>query len=203
MNNKQETLTQKTWFTVVTLIIFFPVGLYFMWKNNKFNKPARVIITVVLGIAFLGNLVNIGSDEVVKEEVEAEDKTVVETETDVEEEPKEEIEVEEVEEEIEEVEVNTLSVSEEQALSAAENYISMMPFSKEGLKEQLDFEGYESDDIDFAVNEIEVDWMLQAEKAAHNYLDMMPYSRSELIEQLKFEGYTDEQATHGVDQTGL
>ena len=40
-------------------------------------------------------------------------------------------------------------------------------------------------------------------KAAKDYLDYSSFSRSGLIEQLMFEGYTAEQATYGVDQTGL
>lgn len=42
---------EKTWFVVLTLIFFFPLGLFLMWKYEKFNKVSRVIVTVVIGLA--------------------------------------------------------------------------------------------------------------------------------------------------------
>ena len=41
---------QKTWFTVLFLILFFPIGLFTMWKYKKFNKVARIIISVIFAI---------------------------------------------------------------------------------------------------------------------------------------------------------
>ena len=41
------------------------------------------------------------------------------------------------------------------------------------------------------------------EAAAESYLEFSGFSRQGLIDQLVFEGYTQEQATYGVDQTGL
>jgi hypothetical protein len=38
---------------------------------------------------------------------------------------------------------------------------------------------------------------------AGEYLDFMAFSRSGLIDQLEYEGFTTEQATYGVDKTGL
>ena len=42
--NKQK-LSQTGWFTILMLFLFFPVGLYLMWKNKKFNRISRVLIT--------------------------------------------------------------------------------------------------------------------------------------------------------------
>ena len=41
----KEKFYQKTWFTVLFLIVFFPIGLFTMWKYKKFNKIARIIIS--------------------------------------------------------------------------------------------------------------------------------------------------------------
>ena len=41
---------QQTWFTVLFLILFFPIGLFTMWKYKKFNKIARIIISVILAL---------------------------------------------------------------------------------------------------------------------------------------------------------
>lgn len=49
--------TQKfyasTWFTILMLIIFFPVGLILMWKYGKFNKVVRIVITALLCLGLL------------------------------------------------------------------------------------------------------------------------------------------------------
>lgn len=42
----KDKLTSKTWFTILMLIVFFPYGLYLMWKKDKFNKIIRIVITL-------------------------------------------------------------------------------------------------------------------------------------------------------------
>jgi CheY-like chemotaxis protein len=78
-----------------------------------------------------------------------------------------------------------------------------MPFSRKGLIEQLEFEGYSTEDATYGVDALDVDWKEQAVKSAENYLDTMPFSRESLIEQLEFEGYSTEDAEYGVTQNGL
>ena len=91
---------------------------------------------------------------------------------------------------------------EGQAERSAKNYLSMMPFSRSGLIEQLEFEGYSSSESALAVDSLNVDYNEQAYRAAKNYLIMMPFSSLELIEQLEFEGYTQSQAISGVSRLG-
>lgn len=43
----KEKFYEKTWFTILTLICVFPVGLILMWKNKKFNIPIRIVITIL------------------------------------------------------------------------------------------------------------------------------------------------------------
>lgn len=95
------------------------------------------------------------------------------------------------------------TAGQKNAARAAENYLSFAPFSRSGLIEQLEFEGYSTADATHGVDSQNADWNAQAAKAAQNYLDMTAFSRSGLIEQLEFEGYTREQATYGADQAGL
>ncbi len=103
------------------------------------------------------------------------------------------------------------SKEEENAISAAENYLDFMPFSKKGLIQQLSSDagdGYPKDVAETAVAHIEsdVDWNEQAVKSAENYQDIMPMSRAELIQQLSSdagEGFTKEQAEHAADELGL
>jgi len=44
--------------TIFWLILFFPVGLYRMWRYEQFPKVARIIITAVIGIGVIANMVN-------------------------------------------------------------------------------------------------------------------------------------------------
>ena len=78
----------------------------------------------------------------------------------------------------------------------------MLAFSRSGLIEQLEFEGYSRSDAEFAVDNITVDWNEQAAKSAADYLSISSFSRAGLIEQLEFEGYTREEAEYGVTQAG-
>lgn len=114
---------------------------------------------------------------------------------------------EETEETTEAVTINkeedTETLSQKNAVDMAKLYLSTMSFSKKGLVEQLEFEGFSNEDATYAVNQISVDWKEQAVKMAETYLETMPFSRSSLIEQLEFEGFTTEEATYAVDQIGL
>lgn len=96
-----------------------------------------------------------------------------------------------------------ISVSQEQAVRTAENYLSFTAFSRKGLIKQLEYEKFSKEDASYAVDHIQVDWNEQAAKHAKQYLDLSSFSRSGLIKQLKFEGYTDEQAKHGAAAVGL
>lgn len=40
-----EKFYQKTWFCVLMLFLFFPIGLILMWRYKKFGETARIIIT--------------------------------------------------------------------------------------------------------------------------------------------------------------
>lgn len=102
-----------------------------------------------------------------------------------------------------------MTLSQKNALKAAQNYLAIMPFSHAGLIKQLSStygDGYSVEDATFAADNVKVDWNEQAAKAAKNYLELTPFSRQGLIDQLTSpygDGFTVEQATYGVDQTGL
>lgn len=100
------------------------------------------------------------------------------------------------------VEKPELTIGQENAIRAAENYLQVMPFSRSGLIKQLEFEKFDSADAKFAVDALDVDWNEQAAISAENYLELMSFSRSSLIDQLVFEGYTREQAEYGATAVG-
>ena len=95
------------------------------------------------------------------------------------------------------------TVSQENAIETAENYLDFTAFSESGLIDQLKYEGYSTADARFAVNHISVNWNEQAAKSAKNYLEFSSFSRQGLIDQLEYEGFTHQQAIYGVNTTGL
>lgn len=44
---------EKTWFVVLMLIVFWPVGVFLMWRYTEWNKPVKVAISVVAGIMLI------------------------------------------------------------------------------------------------------------------------------------------------------
>ncbi|MFB9072295.1 Ltp family lipoprotein [Citricoccus parietis] len=102
-----------------------------------------------------------------------------------------------------EAEAERGTLSQQNALRSAEDYLDYTAFSRTGLIGQLEFEEYSTADATWAVDRVTVDWNEQAAKSAANYLDYTSFSRAGLIDQLIFEGFTAEQAQYGVSQTGL
>lgn len=95
------------------------------------------------------------------------------------------------------------TVSQKNAVKKAQSYLRAMAFSRQGLIEQLEYEGFSNEDATYGADNSGADWMAQAVKKAQSYLDAMAFSRQGLIEQLEYEGFTYEEAVHGVDATGL
>jgi type IV secretory pathway VirB10-like protein len=97
----------------------------------------------------------------------------------------------------------TETPSQRNAFRSAESYLSFMAFSRSGLIEQLEYEGYSLADATYGVDGQMADWNAQAAKSAESYLEFMSFSRSGLIDQLMFEGYSQAEAEYGVSTTGL
>ena len=51
---------EKTWLVILLLIVFFPVGLYALWKNATISKGWKIGVTVVIALIVLAQ---IGKDE--------------------------------------------------------------------------------------------------------------------------------------------
>ena len=95
------------------------------------------------------------------------------------------------------------TASQRNAVRAARDYLDFMSFSKQGLIQQLEFDGYSNEDAVYGTDQIGADWKEQAARKAEEYNDLMPFSRQGLIEQLEYEGFTHEEAVYGVDSIGL
>lgn len=87
------------------------------------------------------------------------------------------------------------------ATRSARSYLDYTGFSRTGLIEQLEYEGYTTDEATTAVDGMDVDYDAEAVESARSYLDYTSFSRSGLIDQLEYEGFTPAQAEYGVSQT--
>lgn len=149
----------------------------------------KKILIVLLSLTLLITIVGCASEEVekpVEQEIE-EVEEVVKVETKEPEESKE----------------SKDTLAQQNAVKKAEDYLKLMAFSKSGLLEQLEFDGFENGDAVYAVDKVTVDWKEQAVKKGKDYLEIMSFSSAGLIEQLEFDGFSKEEATYGVDKIGL
>jgi hypothetical protein len=102
-----------------------------------------------------------------------------------------------------------LTLEQQNAIQAAQDYLDYTAFSRKGLIEQLHSnagEGYPLKVATFAVDSLHVNWNEQAYKSAKQYLEYSSFSRKGLIEQLSSdagEGFTYKQAVYGVTKAGL
>jgi hypothetical protein len=93
-----------------------------------------------------------------------------------------------------------LSFEGQQAAKTAQSYLSYKAFSKTGLIEQLEYEGFPKSVASAAVNSMVVDWNEQAYQSGKSYLDYSSFSKSGLISQLEFEGFTTAQARQAASR---
>ncbi|GHD83580.1 host cell surface-exposed lipoprotein [Salinibacterium amurskyense] len=96
----------------------------------------------------------------------------------------------------------TLTTSQSNAVQSGESYLDYTGFSRSGLIDQLEYEGYSTADATFAVDFIAPDWNHQAAVTAEAYLDYSSFSRQGLIDQLIYEGFSQAQAEYGVSEAG-
>lgn len=93
-------------------------------------------------------------------------------------------------------------LGQNEALEQAESYLDHMAFSRQGLIEQLQYEGYTLEEAVYAVDHCGADWNEQAAQKAASYLEHSSFSRQGLIDQLMYEGFTSSEAEYGVQAVG-
>ena len=87
----------------------------------------------------------------------------------------------------------------ESALRKAESYLDIFSMSAQGVRDQLEYEEFGQDAIDYALENLEADWNEQAKKSAESYTELFDMSDAKLYDQLIYKGFTEEQAQAGVD----
>ena len=89
-----------------------------------------------------------------------------------------------------------------QALAKALSYLAVSSFSRQGLIEQLEYEGFSHSEAEAAVDNCGANWKEQAASKALSYLDYSAFSYTGLIEQLEYEGFSSDEAKYGADNCG-
>ena len=116
-------------------------------------------------------------------------------------EEKERLEQERLEEE-QNQKIENATIGEKNALDKAKSYLDYTAFSKEGLIEQLEYEGFTNAEAKFGVDNCGANWKEQAAKKAKQYMNYSSFSKKGLIDQLEYEGFTSEQAEYGAKAVG-
>ena len=98
--------------------------------------------------------------------------------------------------------LDAATLGETNAAKKALSYLKYSAFSREGLIDQLEYEGFTRKEAEYGVSQSGADWNAQAAKKAGQYLEYSSFSRSGLIDQLEFEGFTRSQAEYGVKAVG-
>lgn len=55
-NSEEKRWYDKTWLVAILCIIFFPVGLYALWKNSSISKGWKTGITILISLIVLANI---------------------------------------------------------------------------------------------------------------------------------------------------
>jgi len=98
--------------------------------------------------------------------------------------------------------LDAATMGEKNAVDKAKSYLRVMAFSREGLIDQLEYEGFTYKEAVYGADHVGANWNEQAAKSAESYLKIMSFSRSGLIDQLEYEGFTPSQAEYGVRAVG-
>ena len=86
-----------------------------------------------------------------------------------------------------------------QAAKRAREYIKVSAFSKNGLREQLKYEEFSDDAIQYALDNLIVNWNEQALKKANEYMNVNGFSEEDLSNQLLYEGFEQNEVAYAVN----
>lgn len=190
---KKEGVSHKTWFVILFLILFWPVGLILMWARKKFPLAVRIIITLIIaaGLAAEGfflykygpamyEIYMYGDNNNITYETPDNDsgsqsgsQTAAATE------------------------------NQQKALDKANEYVDTLPLSHDGLIKQLEYDGYTTDVATYAADNCSANWNKEAKEMAEQYMDSTTYTYKDMVQQLETEGFTKDQAKFGAKAVGL
>lgn len=94
------------------------------------------------------------------------------------------------------------TLAQQNAIDTAQGYLIYSGFSRQGLIEQLEYEGYSAEEATFGTDNADADWNAEAAETAEQYLDYSSFSRQGLYDQMAYEGFTAEQIEFGLAAVG-
>ena len=53
IDSQKTKFYETTWFMWITLVLCAPVGIFLMWKYNRYNKSARIVVSAIFGLFFI------------------------------------------------------------------------------------------------------------------------------------------------------
>ncbi|MDO8664464.1 MAG: Ltp family lipoprotein [Candidatus Liptonbacteria bacterium] len=99
--------------------------------------------------------------------------------------------------------VPSQTVSQKNAVRAAQSYLNYTAFSHDGLVAQLEYGQFSHADAVYGADNSGANWNEQAAKAAKSYMEYSAFSRGSLIAQLEYGKFTQAQAEYGANAVGL
>lgn len=94
------------------------------------------------------------------------------------------------------------TMAQQNAIGTAQDYLDYSGFSRTGLIEQLEYEGFSTEDATFGADNAGADWNAEAAQTAQDYIDYSSFSRQGLYDQMAYEGFTAEQIEFGLAAVG-
>lgn len=202
---------QSDWASILFLFLFFPVGLYLMWKFTTWNKVVKWIITGFFGLMILGSVAGGSKTSTSKTpqptQAPQAQATVAPTQPQAVNNETTQTSTSPVPTKVP-VKATTAPISKEtvsqkNAVKKAKSYLAYSAFSHDGLVAQLEFDQFSNTDAVYGADNSGGNWNEQAAKKAKSYMEFSAFSRGSLIEQLKFDKFTQEQAEYGANAVGL
>ncbi len=175
----------STGVVVLLLILFWPVGLYLMWKYQKFSKVARIVITAILVfftlLSFLSSMITgcTNKDPDLPDYSQSVNADGTESNTAA------------------ASNNGEVTTGQAEALEAAKSWLQYNNYGPTGLKNALMGNGYSEADADYAVANCGADWTEQCNKKVENYVSY-GYSESTIRFFLDGEGFTEEQLNNAL-----
>ncbi len=175
----------STGVVILLLLFFWPVGLYLMWKYQKFSKVARIVITAILVfftlLGFISSMVSGCTNKDPDLPNYSQSAGVDGSESGT------------------EAPANNGKVTDGQAaaLAAAKSWLEYINYGPTGLKNALMGNGYSEDEADYAVANCGADWTEQCNKKVENYVSY-GYTESTIRFFLEGEGFTEEQLNNAL-----
>lgn len=190
---KKEGVSHKTWFVLLFLILFWPVGLILMWARKKFPLAIRIIITLIIaaGLAAEGFFLYKYGPAMYETYMYGDNNNITYEMPDS--------------DSGSQSGSQTAAATENQqkALDKANEYVDTLPLSRKGLIKQLEYDGYTTDVATYAADNCSANWNKEAKEMAEQYMDSTTYTYKDMVQQLETEGFTKEQAKFGAKAVGL